>query len=73
MERGRLADEAVADDAELPDTGVGLAMERLLSPLFLGGPVYGTCSQAALVVYVAIEFVRGASGLPVSDSDSRPH
>lgn len=46
-----LADERVAPDAELPDTGVGLEMERLLSPLFLAGPVYGTCSSTALVFH----------------------
>jgi len=46
-----LADETAAEDADLPDTGVGLAMERLLSPLFIAGPVYGTCSRAALVCH----------------------
>jgi len=46
-----LADEAVAADAELPDTGVGLAMERVLSPLFIAGPVYGTRSSTAVVFH----------------------
>lgn len=46
-----LADEAVAADGELPDTGVGLAMERVLSPLFIVGPVYGTCSSTAVVFH----------------------
>lgn len=46
---GLLADEVVAGDAELPDTGVGLELERLLSSLFIAGPGYGTCSSTALV------------------------
>jgi uncharacterized protein with NRDE domain len=45
-----LADTTPADDAALPDTGVGLAMERTLSPLFIAGPVYGTCCSTAVVV-----------------------
>ena len=43
-----LADPTPAADAELPDTGVGLALERMLSPLFIAGPVYGTCCSTAL-------------------------
>lgn len=40
-----LQDRQPAHDAELPDTGVGLALERRLSPLFIDDPVYGTrCS-----------------------------
>lgn len=37
-----LADDTVADDAELPDTGVGLEMERALSPICIHMPGYGT-------------------------------
>lgn len=37
-----LADEARAADDELPDTGVGIERERLLSPIFIRTPVYGT-------------------------------
>jgi uncharacterized protein with NRDE domain len=45
-----LADTAPAPDARLPDTGVGLDMERLLSPPFVRGPRYGTrCSTVVLV------------------------
>lgn len=35
-------DESPAADAELPDTGVGLALERHLSPVFVRGRDYGT-------------------------------
>ena len=37
-----LADEMPAPDAELPDTGIGLELERRVSPLFVRGAVYGT-------------------------------
>jgi uncharacterized protein with NRDE domain len=37
-----LAEETVAPDAELPDTGVGIELERQLSPLFVRGEHYGT-------------------------------
>ena len=45
-----LASEVRAADAELPDTGIGVERERLLSAAFLRGPVYGTrCSTVVLV------------------------
>jgi uncharacterized protein with NRDE domain len=37
-----LADETLAADGDLPDTGVGLDRERVLSPIFVRTPVYGT-------------------------------
>jgi uncharacterized protein with NRDE domain len=37
-----LADTHQPDDAELPDTGVGLERERFLAPIFIRGPLYGT-------------------------------
>lgn len=43
-----LADTAPAPDAELPDTGVGLDLERRLSPPFVVGDTYGT--RASTVV-----------------------
>ena len=48
-----LADETPAPDAELPDTGVGLELERFLSPPFIRGPRYGT--RASTVLTVAAE------------------
>ena len=45
-----LADPTVAPDIELPDTGVGLSRERLLSPAFITGDSYGTCCSTALIV-----------------------
>ncbi|EQD65346.1 protein containing DUF833, partial [mine drainage metagenome] len=41
-----LADRAQPAGAELPDTGIGLARERLLAPIFIAGQDYGTrCSS----------------------------
>ncbi|HKJ94554.1 MAG TPA: NRDE family protein [Gammaproteobacteria bacterium] len=45
-----LYDRRTAPDADLPDTGVGLPLERRLSPLFIVGETYGTrCSTVLLV------------------------
>jgi uncharacterized protein with NRDE domain len=44
-----LADEAQPGDAELPDTGMGLAMERQLAPIFVRGRAYGT--RASTLAY----------------------
>jgi uncharacterized protein with NRDE domain len=47
--------EALADNSPfhndiLPDTGIGIVLERTLSPIFVRTPVYGTrCSTAILV------------------------
>ncbi|MCR6494837.1 NRDE family protein [Thermomonas sp. S9] len=48
-----LADETPATDAELPDTGVGLALERRLSPCFIRGVRYGTRASTLLRVDAA--------------------
>lgn len=45
-----LADEEPAPDEQLPDTGVGLEMERLLSPAFIRMPGYGTRSSSVLII-----------------------
>ncbi|MEO7014760.1 MAG: NRDE family protein [Dokdonella sp.] len=37
-----LADTSQPDDAELPDTGVGAHLERMLAPIFIRGEQYGT-------------------------------
>lgn len=43
-----LRDPAQASDDELPDTGVGLERERLLSSIFIGGVQYGTRASTLL-------------------------
>jgi len=44
-----LADQSKPQDVDLPQTGIGLDWERLLSPLFITSPVYGTCSATVIV------------------------
>lgn len=44
-----LADARPADDADLPDTGVGLERERLLSPIFIRGEHYGTRASSLVM------------------------
>ncbi|GFO63105.1 NRDE family protein [Geomonas paludis] len=45
-----LADQTHPPDQELPDTGVGLELERMLSPIFITSAQYGTrCSTVLLV------------------------
>jgi len=45
-----LSDRAVADDAALPDTGIGLEWERLLSSPFIVSPEYGTRSSTVVLI-----------------------
>ena len=45
-----LLDRSIPDDNNLPDTGVGLEWERLLSPVFISSPNYGTRSSAILLI-----------------------
>lgn len=45
-----LADRTKAPDAELPETGVGLELERLLSSIFIESARYGTRSSTILLV-----------------------
>jgi len=45
-----LADRHVPPDNELPDTGVSSEWERILSPMFIASPVYGTRSSTILLM-----------------------
>jgi uncharacterized protein with NRDE domain len=45
-----MADRTPAPDHDLPDTGIGLERERLLSAPFIVGEAYGTRCSTALVV-----------------------
>ena len=45
-----LNDPAQAPDDALPDTGIGLAWERVLSPLFIRSPDYGTRASSVLLI-----------------------
>ncbi len=45
-----LMDRHIPDDESLPDTGVGLQWERVLSPLFIASPHYGTRSSTLILI-----------------------
>jgi uncharacterized protein with NRDE domain len=45
-----LLDRTAAPDEHLPDTGVGLELERMLSPIFIGSPGYGTRSSTVILL-----------------------
>lgn len=44
-----LADRAVVEDKLLPDTGVGIEWERILSPIFIASQTYGTRSSTVII------------------------
>ena len=45
-----LTDHTTAGDECLPDTGVGLEWERILSPIFIMSPNYGTRSSTVILI-----------------------
>lgn len=45
-----LQDTTQPDDADLPDTGVGLVWERLLATAFIKSPIYGTRASSILLL-----------------------
>jgi uncharacterized protein with NRDE domain len=45
-----LLDRAAAPDELLPNTGVGLELERMLSPIFISSPGYGTRSSTVILL-----------------------
>jgi len=67
-----LADTTQAPDAALPDTGVGIELERALSPPFLRGETYGTrCSTIVLVAAHEITFLErrfGPNAMPAGET-----
>ena len=45
-----LQDRSRPPDEQLPETGVGIEWERILSPLFIESPAYGTRSSTVLLI-----------------------
>lgn len=45
-----LYDEEIASDDQLPDTGIGLERERMLSSMFIKSPGYGSRSSSIILV-----------------------
>lgn len=46
-----LSDRARSNDEELPDTGVSLRWERLLSPIFIESDTYGTRASTVITIH----------------------
>lgn len=70
-----LADERIAPDEQLPDTGIGLTLERALSAPFIRGERYGTrCSSVVAVGRDSALFVErrfGPNGTNLEESRQR--
>ena len=45
-----LENRSIPNDRHLPDTGVGLRWERILSPIFVSSPTYGTRSSNIILI-----------------------
>jgi uncharacterized protein with NRDE domain len=45
-----LAERYIPPDEALPDTGIGIEWERILSPPFIQSPAYGTRSSTVLLI-----------------------
>ncbi len=45
-----LDSKEVPDDSELPHTGVGIEWERILAPIFISSPEYGTRSSSVMIM-----------------------
>lgn len=45
-----LGNKTIAGDDELPETGVGLELERMLSPICISSPEYGTRTSSVLLL-----------------------
>ena len=68
-----LADRTIAPDNLLPDTGVGIELERLLSPGFISAPTYGTRSSTVILIdrEERVTFIeRGFNDLPEKPKSS---
>src|SRR5688500_5286312 len=67
-----LADTTAAPDDLLPDTGVGVALERTLSPPFVSGERYGTRSSSVVLIghghFVFAERRFGPNAVPAGES-----
>lgn len=70
-----LADRKAAVDAELPDTGVGVELERFLSSPFIVGQDYGTRASTVLLIddrqAMLCERRFGPSGVPEGETTLR--
>ena len=70
------ADDSIAPDGALPDTGVGIDLERQLSPVFVRGARYGTRATTAIALDYGgggcmIERRFGPGGVPQGETTLR--
>ena len=70
-----LADRSQPADEELPDTGVGLQWERILAPLFISSPDYGTRSSSIVLMeysgrikFMERTFLNGDRGIETGET-----
>jgi uncharacterized protein with NRDE domain len=70
-----LHDREFAADKFLPDTGVGLETERMLSPIFISSPGYGTRSSTVILLdrTGCLTFVEKSFGSPAESSSTNQH
>lgn len=66
-----LTDREGAPDEELPDTGVGLALERFLAPPFIAGEAYGTRASTVWDGEVLVERRWGPGGAYLGEGRTR--
>lgn len=71
-----LGDRQPAPDADLPDTGVGFDLEKMLSAPFIVSPGYGTRASTIVIVQTsgAIDFIErrfDAEGQPTGETRQR--
>lgn len=70
-----LHDRSMPDDALLPATGVGLDWERILSPIFVQSPTYGTRASTLLLIDKEdrVCFIEKTHGPGVEDRSNREY
>ena len=73
---GILSDRLQPADAELPKTGVGLEWERILAPMFIISPDYGTRSSSIVLFdqsgqVTVIERAFSNTGTEIKESETR--
>ncbi|MBW2600214.1 MAG: NRDE family protein, partial [Deltaproteobacteria bacterium] len=75
-----LADTSRPDDEHLPDTGIGLEWERLLSPIFIQSEIYGTRSSTIIfvdrednVTFIERSFISGPDRYKTAEFGFRAH
>ena len=65
-----LMDSSLAEDANLPDTGVGYDLEKMLSAICIKSEKYGTCCSTILTIHKNGEVKFTERSYPVGDRDA---